>query len=79
MSPGLANPVEPWYNRTGTPLGAGDAVERHRPCGFCTGHPPVKEVRLMFKKVTLVIELLKYELKFTLKSTNNAKTATKAQ
>ena len=28
----------------------------------------------MFKKVTLVIELLKYELKFTLKSTDKAKT-----
>ena len=30
----------------------------------------------MFKKVTIVIELLKLELKFTVKSTDKAKTAT---
>ena len=66
----LAHPVEIWYDRlegiTGTDFPK--AV-------FAVGHPLRREVRLM-KKITIVIELLKLELKFTVKSTGKAKTAT---
>ena len=68
------HPVEIWYDKPE------DTTDTDFPKAvFAVGHPLRREVRLMFKKVTIVIELLKLELKFTVKSTDKAKTATKAQ